>query len=54
MERDCLVAEDVFPWCDGGGDGNGPGVVVCDHSVGGPCPRRWGAVDEAGFVNLVE
>jgi hypothetical protein len=40
VERDCLVAKDVFPWCNGRRDGYGPGVVVCDKSVGGPCAWR--------------
>jgi hypothetical protein len=54
VERDRLVAEDVFSWGDGRWDGYGPGVVVRDQRVGGPCTRCGRAVDEAGFVDLVE
>lgn len=37
VQGDDFVAEHVGASDNGGGDGDGPGVVVCDESVGGPC-----------------
>lgn len=48
------MAKDVFTSCDVGWDGNGPGVVVCDHGVACPRARRGGPVDEASFIDFAK
>ena len=54
VQSDDFVAEDVGASDDGRGDGDGPGVVVCDEGVGGPSARRAGTADEARLSDLEE
>jgi len=54
VQGDGLVTEDVFAWCDARRDCDDPGVVVGDHLVRCPGARWAAAVNETGFVNLVE
>lgn len=54
MESDDLVTEDVVSWCNVGGDGDGPRVVVGDQSIGSPVTRDSSVVQKSNSINLEE
>lgn len=54
MESDNLVAENIGTWCQGLGNGNGPGVVIGDELIGGPGSGNDAIVDKSYSVDLEE
>lgn len=54
VQRDRLVAQDVFAWSDARRDRHGPRASGADHVVRCPVARGRAAVDEAGLVDLGE
>lgn len=54
VQGDDLMTEDVVSCGDGGGDCDGPAIVVGDELVARPLTRRRGIVDETTLVDLEE